>query len=201
MLAHKKYLEDTQMDWQFIGTVVAPIVQAITSLAGVVGLFFVWYQIRITNDWNRANTQHALLSNMPSQELEQSVWSTLEKLPKDEHRRLLPEACPVIFDDIANWVSVKTFLNKHEQLCAAVNAKAVKDRYAYSVHGAKVIDTYLIFENYIEYTRQRCKDHTIYLELEKVATRWGGIAKKEEESIKAEQANLKAKRGAQIFVG
>ena len=127
------------MDWQFIGTVVAPVVQAITSVSGVIGLFLVWHQIRAGNAWNRANTQHALLANLPSLELEERVWSIVERLPRDGHRRLLPEACQFIYEDVHDWVAIKTFLNKHEQLCAAINAKTLDDRYAYDVHGVKIV--------------------------------------------------------------
>jgi hypothetical protein len=187
------------MQWQFLGTIVAPIVQAITSLSGVVGLFLVWQQIRISNVWNRANTQHALLSNLPSLELEERLWKIVESLPQ-ENRRLLPTACTIIYEDVSHWVTIKTFLNKHEQLCAAINTGTIDDRYAYDVHGVKIVDAFLIFEAYIEFIRAKSSDATIYLELEKVATHWSATASMEKEAVKAEQAQMKTRRGAKRIV-
>ncbi|WP_433766750.1 DUF4760 domain-containing protein [Pseudomonas putida] len=189
------------MDAQFWATIVAPIVQAATSIAGVVGLLLVWYQVRITNAWNRATTQHALLSNLPSFELEERVWKILEPLPKDDHWRLKSDACSILYKNITDWVAVKTYLNKHEQLCAAVCANAVNERYAYDVHGAKIVDTFLTFEKYIEYARSQAEDITIYLELEKVATKWSELAQTEKASVNAQQAALKASRGTKDAVG
>lgn len=188
------------MDLHTIATDIAPIVQAITSLAGVLGLFLVWHQIRVTNEWNRANTQHTLLSNLPSKDLEDQVWKLLEPLEKDEHWHLRPNACPMIYDNISDWVAVKTYLNKHEQLCAAINANAVNERYAYDVHGAKIVDVFRTFETYIEYARTRAKDQALYLELEKIASRWELLSKAEEQGIREEQEQLKAMRGAKKAV-
>jgi hypothetical protein len=187
------------MQWQFTGTVVAPIVQAITSLSGVVGLFLVWQQIRISNAWNRANTQHALLSNLPSLELEERLWSIVETLPQED-RRILPSACPTIYGNVGHWVTIKTFLNKHEQLCAAINAGTIDDRYAYAMHGVKIVDAFLIFETYITFIREKSDDDTIYLELEKVATRWSDWAQTEKEAVKQEQKRMKARRGTKPIV-
>lgn len=188
------------MDPQFLATVVAPIVQAATSIAGVVGLFLVWHQIRVTNAWNRATTQHTLLSNLPSLELEERVWKILEPLPKDEHWRLKPDACSILYGNVSDWVVVKTYLNKHEQLCAAVCANAVNERYAYDVHGAKIIDTFFTFERYIEHIRSQARDATIYLELEKVATKWSAWSRAEKAAVEAQQVALKASRGTRSAI-
>ena len=80
------------MHIQFVGAVLAPIIQAASSLAVVVGLFLVRHQIRVTNDWCRANTQHALLSSVPALELEGQLRDLLERYETDEHWRLHPDA-------------------------------------------------------------------------------------------------------------
>lgn len=189
------------MGLEEFATNVAPTIQAVTSIIGMAGIILVWHQIRISNDWNRANTQHVMLSNMPSQELEKELWSLVTRLPTDAECRLTAEAPPIIYSDPISWVCVRTFLNKHEQLCAAINAKTVNDRYAYDVHGARVTDTFRIFESYISYARHVSKDVTIYLELERVATIWSLRAIEEKAAIARELAKLTAARGANSIIG
>ncbi len=178
-----------------IATDIAPIVQAVTSIAGVLGVWFLWRQIKITNVWSRANTQHSLLSNLPTQELEKHVWILFEKLPKNPRGCLHEDAAPTIYNCVDDWVCVKTFLNKFEQLSAAVNAKVVDERYAYDVHGVKVVDAFLKFEAYIYYIRKRRDDFAIYLELEKVATRWDALAKAEQHQVVQLQKEMLNARG------
>jgi hypothetical protein len=184
------------MNIQILGTVVAPLVQAITSLAGVIGLFLLWHQIKETNKWNRINNQHTMLSNLPSQDLTRQIWTLVEKLPRDSHWRLNTESAPIIYNNISDWVCVKIFLNKIEQLCAAINSTAVDAGYAYKVHGATVVDSFLTFETYIQYARQQSEDATLYLELERVATRWSSLAKAEDKKARAELASLLEQRSA-----
>ncbi len=179
-----------------IGTDIAPIVQAVTSFAGVIGLFLVWYQIKATNEWNRANAQHDLLSNLPSWELETRVWQILEPLERDEHWHLNEIACPKIYENISDWVAVKTYLNKHEELCAAIGSNAVSERYAYNMHGAKIADTFGTFENYIAYLRKKSGDSSIYLELEKVATKWKELAHQEQDDVRRKLEQMRDQRGA-----
>lgn len=183
------------MTLDFLASTVAPIVQGIASMVGVAGLLLVWLQIRATNHWNRANTQHMLLTNLPSQELENAVWTLVEELPR-ESKALTDEASEAIYASVNDWTNVKTFLNKFEQLCAAINSNSVDDRYAYSMHGAKIQDAFDTFERYIYFTRERAEDEAIYLELEVVATRWGEVARKEAEFVKAKTDALKATREA-----
>lgn len=188
------------MDLNYWATTVAPLVQSLTSLAAVLGLYLVWYQIKVTNQWNRANTQHQLLSNLPSQELEEHVWNLVESLSRDHNGRLEKSCAATIYAHVENWVAVRTYLNKFEQLCTAVNAKALDNRYAYDMHGAKVIDAFRTFEYYIEYARERARDGTIYLELEMVATDWRTLTESEELKVRAKHEELKRSRSASPVV-
>lgn len=209
------------MTWSQIATEVAPIVQSVAALFGVVGLFLVWRQVKVAarqlelsreqinltveqmrqqNRWNKINTQHMLLSALPSTEAEREMWRIVEKYKDGESWTLPSEACSKLYDDIDAWLIVKNFVNCHERLCAAISANSLADDYAYSVHGAKIIDTHRIFQHYIDYTRKRKGNATIFLELEKVATRWAVRAQKEQDSIERELAQLRARTGTQEFI-
>lgn len=181
-------------------TDIVPIIRSITSFFGVVGVWLVWRQIKLTNTWNRINTQHSLLSNLPSLELESYVWQMYEKLQKTSEGSVVSEESKQIYENIDDWVRLKTFLNKFEQLCAAVNAKAMDERYAYDVHGDKVVNAFFRFENYISFIREEREDSALYLELEKVATRWNKIAKLEQVQIQEQQRKMQTQRGTKIVV-
>ncbi|MBS0467694.1 MAG: DUF4760 domain-containing protein [Proteobacteria bacterium] len=217
------------MDWDFVGTIIAPIVQAFASLIGVVGLVLVWLQIRETKNqlsatreqiklnadqfalsveqmrqqtkWQQINTQHTLLSVLPTQETERALWAVVERYRNPPSWQFPREACSKLYDNIEEWITIKTFVSAFERLCAAINANSLDDDYAYSVHGAKVIDTFSAFEHYIYYIRKRRNDETIYIELEKVATRWAERSKAEQASIREEQAQMQARRGAKRAFG
>ncbi|WP_413664773.1 DUF4760 domain-containing protein [Microbulbifer sp. CNSA002] len=151
---------------------IVPILQLLVSSAGVVGIILLWYQIKSTHQWNKASSQHALLSNLPNQDHEATVWKIVDNLEKSEDGSITENASKEIYSDIDTWTCIRFFLNKFEQLCAAVNANALDDSYAYSVHSAKVTNIFQKFRNYIEFSRIRLNDDEIYIELEVVASRW-----------------------------
>ena len=217
------------MDWNFAGTIVAPIVQAAAATAGVIGLVFVWIQIRETRNqlslardqlklsvdhlaltvdqmkqqtmWNQVHAQHTLLSVLPSADAERELWKVVGKYRAAPSWQFPHDACARLYDEIDDWMTIKGFITCFERLCAAISANSLDDGYAYSVHGARVIDTFNTFEHYINYIRRKRSNATIYLELEKVATRWAQKAKSEQAAIESEQANLHQARCMQKTVG
>ena len=171
---------------------VVPILQLIVSLAGVGGLVLLWYQIKSTHLWNKANSQHQLLSNLPTREDEAFVWNLLEPLAKDEWGSVTEESAKEIYSSIDSWVRVKAFLNCFEQLCAAINAKTIDENYAYSVHSARITDIYYKFKNYIHYIRTVSDDDEIYIEMQKVASRWHERYRATKETRENQLKELKA---------
>lgn len=174
---------------------VIPMVQSFISLIGIVGLFLVWYQIKMTNAWNKVNTQHSLLGDLPTEEQERRFAEIYRKY-KQSDDAISIQAAEEIYKILDEDTCIKYVLNKFEQLCAAINANTIDENYAYAVHAAKITAKFTLFENYVNYMRKINKDDEIYLELEKVATRWGARYKLEEMKRNNELLQLKAKRGA-----
>ena len=139
---------------------VVPILQFAASFLGIVGLGLVWHQIRLTNSWNRVNTQHALLSIMADENLEKRFWIVHDKYTKNSSGVLTEQTAEEIYSNIEDWTCVKTFLNKHEYFCAAVEASTIEDNYAYSVHAPRVILAFLKFE---EIGRASCRERVYVL--------------------------------------
>ncbi|WP_299871700.1 DUF4760 domain-containing protein [uncultured Cocleimonas sp.] len=183
---------------------IVPILQLLVSFVGVVGLVLLWYQIRLTHQWNKANSQHALLSNLPDEDHEKRFWKIIEDLDVEENGALTKESADKIYSNSDHWVCVKQFLNKFEQLCAAVNAQTIDDNYAYSVHSARITDTYHKFKNYIIYSREKAEDDEIYIELEVVASRWHerylNTKEHREQKLAAAQESLNKEKGTKAIV-
>lgn len=153
-------------------TDVVPILQLAVSLFGVVTIVLLWHQIRLTNLWNKVNTQHNLLFDLPSEDLEKRFICEFEALEKNDDGSITESAASDIFSDIEKRVCVKTFLNKYEHICAAINSETIDDTYAYSVHSDRVNSAFFKMHNFIYLARAEANDVEIYIELQKVATRW-----------------------------
>lgn len=174
---------------------VVPILTMLISLAGMIGLYLVWCQIKQTNSWNKINTQHTLLSDLPTEEQEKRFLEIYRGY-KSSSDVTSKENAAEIYNDLDKHVCIKTVLNKYEHLCAAINAKTIDDDYAYSVHSARVIGIFKAFEQYIVLLRDKDKDLDIYLELEKVATLWLIRYHEEENKRQAQIQQFQAARGA-----
>ncbi|MGE3488293.1 MAG: DUF4760 domain-containing protein [Nitrospira sp.] len=206
------------MNWTHLATVASPIVQAIASLFGVLGVFLVWRQVReaarqveLTRDqvnlsveqmrqqnvWNKIQTQHTLLSILPTPEVEREMLRVVQKYREKTSWQFPQIACEALYTDLDDWLIAKSYISAYERWCAAISANLVDEDYAYSVHGVKIIDAHRMFKHYIDFIRTKSNDTTLYLELQKVATRWADRAKREKVSIEAEQARLRENTGMQ----
>ena len=152
--------------------VVAQVVSAIATCFGSLGVVLLWQQIKETNKWNCVNTQHALVTLSLSYESERLVFETLERYGVGPTLTVPAGKYKEIRNKIGDWAVLRTFLNIHEQLCAAVNTQTLDEEYAYRVHNARVIFAYESLLNFIQEVRKERKNDTVYRELEDVAKRW-----------------------------
>jgi len=210
------------MDWTYLATVASPIVQAIAAFFGVLGVFLVWRQVREAarqveltreqvnlsveqmrqqNVWNKIQTQHMLLSILPTPDVEREMLQVVQKYREKPSWQFPQNACERLYADLNDWLIAKSYISAYERWCAAISANSVDEDYAYSVHGAKIVDAHRMFEHYIDFIRRKSNDFTLYIELQKVATRWADRAKREKASIEAEQARLRENTGMQRTIG
>lgn len=54
------------------------LIQLIISCLVVASIILLWDQIRLTNIWNKANTQHLFLADLPSEDLERRFLNIYE---------------------------------------------------------------------------------------------------------------------------
>lgn len=179
---------------------IVPIVQLVLSSTAVGGLLLVWYQIRLTNTWNKANSQHMMLSDLPNEDQEMRFWSAYTKYAKSMNSPITNDQSQSVYLCNEDWMCFKTFLNKHEYLCVAINAKAIDEDYAFAMHSARVVHIFNKLEAYIKFTREKYDDSEIYLDLEKVATRWFARTIATEQLNKETIHRLQQQRGTKAIL-
>jgi len=193
---------------------VVPVIQLIISIVGVTSIVLAWYQFRLSHKWNKLNAQHKMLANWPALELETSVWEIYQRIKCQNGNIPIMTAKNMCEDNTKELVEIKTFLNKFEHICAAINVRSFDEDYAFSVHSARITNVYTRFSGFIQGAREFFNDSEIYIEIEKTAVKW--MIKKEENETQykkeAEALNKKvvelerikrealAKKGAQAKV-
>jgi len=88
-------------------------------------------------------------------------------------------------------VTAKTFLNKYEHFCSAINVRAIDEEHAYSLHAGRVIYVYSVFNESIAVACERRPSNSPYFELQTVATRWGERRSKQEKVLEQRINRLK----------
>ena len=117
-------------------TNVVPVINMVIAGLGLLSLLGLFWQIRETRLWNKINTQHNLVDNLPTQDLERQVYVALAKFQIPRDGTISEAAATALYDDIESFLAVKTFLNKFEVMCAAINLGSIDADYAYAVHSA-----------------------------------------------------------------
>jgi len=158
-------LSDFSMD-------VAPVVQLGVATLGLLGLVFVWYQVRQAAKWNRLRSDYNFLDIEAFLRLSMNVFDTLEEIGISVDGPLSCDDAETILQDRNASLAVKALLNDLENLCAAVRAKCVDRNLAFRIHSSNVITVYDNFRVLIDRIRNEYKDPDLLVELESVALKW-----------------------------
>jgi hypothetical protein len=121
---------------------VVPVLQLGIAALGLVSLVLVWLQIRQATKWNRFKAHHDLLGYVPDEQLDKEVLRVISTLGVGRDQGLPRPLASQLYDDIDAFVTVKTFINKYEHFCSAINVRAVDEEHAYSLHAGRVINVF-----------------------------------------------------------
>jgi Domain of unknown function (DUF4760) len=163
---------------------IIPILQLIVSALGLTSLFLIWHQIKLATQWNKFKAHHDLLSYLPDEHLEMAALKALEA---EGCERDVPVSRPLadrLYENATAFVTIKTFLNKYEHFCSAINVRAVDEEHAYSIHAGRVLFVFQLYREFINVARERRKSNSPYYELQTVAVRWGQRRTKQESELK-----------------
>jgi len=150
-------------------TNVVPILQLIVSGLGLTSLFLIWHQIKLATQWNKFKAHHDLLGYLPDEHLELSALKALEGVGCERDVPMPRTLAARLYEDMSTFVIVKTFLNKYEHFCSAINVRAIDEEHAYSIHAGRVVFVFQTYKEFIDVARERRKSNSPYYELQSVA--------------------------------
>lgn len=149
-----------------------PIIQTFFGLIGSGSLVVVWISLKQTAKFNKVNTQHSLLSDLPSPELDKQFHAILEEVGLGLQDPITEDLVEDLLTDIEKYIIIKNYINKYEHICAAINLGFVDDEYAYRVHSARILWINSKFSTLIKKVREVNKDNDVWVEIERTAKKW-----------------------------
>jgi hypothetical protein len=134
-------------------TDIAPAVQAITSVLGLLSLVLVWWQIRKTNAWNRVSATFALMELERFESLEKAAIEACRKIKIKIPSELTNAHAKKIRSDAAAYHAVKPFIMFIDKICVSVQAGfSDKDLVSFT-YGPIIRGYYTVFRMYIAAAR------------------------------------------------
>lgn len=147
---------------------------------GLLSLFFMYQQGATTARWNKSLSYHQLFNDLTTPSQVEEIWAVAHRRNFEEQFRSMQPMLDASVRDLLQTEEqaskdnrvVKSYLDRFESLCGAVNCGLVYNDYAYSLEATRVIRVYTVFEPLITSMRALNKYSRCYLELERLATEW-----------------------------
>lgn len=149
-----------------------PVIQISLGLLGLISLVFMWLSLKRTAKFNKVSTQHSLLSDLPSPELDEEFHRILREARLQLQDPISKDIVKYLLDDVHKYVIVKNYINKYEHICAAINLGFIDEEYAYRVHSARILWINSKFAALISKVRELNEDNDIWAEIEKRSMKW-----------------------------
>lgn len=149
-----------------------PVIQISIGLFGLASLIFMWLSLKSTAKFNKVSTQHSLLSDLPSPELDEEFHRILREAGLQLQNPITDNVVEDLLDDVHKYVIVKNYINKYEHICAAINLGFIDEEYAYRVHSARILWINNKFAVLISKVREVNEDNDIWAEIEKTSKKW-----------------------------
>ena len=152
----------------------ASLIQAGAALLGVVGLGFVYWQIRLTKEVAIHEMTFGILTSERRLSLRGSYLDLLEAA-----LALTPEDSPVTDETMACVLTnremsgaLAQYLGDCENICAFVNMRYVDEEAVRVVLQSQLVRVFLKWEPFIEYLREKQDQRSLYCELQSAVERW-----------------------------
>lgn len=154
----------------------ARIVELGLLALGLLSLFLIAEQTRLTAKWNKLLSYHQFFGELITSEMVSDLRKVAETCGFSEEMRQLKPIhsasleCIVNSDEHMNTISA--YLDEFEEFCAAVHAGVADHEYAYTLEATRVIRAWVVFEPFITRRRATVRYSRCYLELERLGGAW-----------------------------
>jgi hypothetical protein len=132
---------------------IAPPIQAITSILGLFSLILLWWQIRKTNDWNRASATFGLMDLDRFDTLEQTAIRGCEAIGIKIPIELTEDDAKKLRSNHAAYHAVKPFIMFIERICVSVHTGFTDRDVVSFTYGPIIRGYYGVFRAYIAEAR------------------------------------------------
>lgn len=164
---------------------------------GLASIVLLWRQGRDAAQWRRLLTYHEFFDDLPDPAAREAMIWTLNSVKASG--ALMGMGAPLtkvqvllLNCTVEKHQSIKRYLDGFEQLCGAVNCRVIDEEYTRDLEGARVVRIWRIFEPFI---RQEQKANArIYVEFEKVASRWEKLRVEEDQAHADEELKAQARK-------
>jgi hypothetical protein len=152
-----------------LATVVAPIVQSVTSIIGLLAIFFLWLQISQTNNWNKLSAAFSFPDLSKFHEIEQKAIFETQKLKINITNVIsISDAEKIRKNDEAN-LACSALLRHFELLCLAYRNNYVNKEIVINTTCSLIVGYFNNFKNYISVVRTETNNPSAFKIWQKIA--------------------------------
>lgn len=190
-------------------------VPVISLVVAVVGLFFIWKQIKAATQsiqltsasleqasealkhssrWNKINSTYNFFDLERNSRIEEELYKAGKRLGIKFDKELSSEELKKLTADDICFLKAKEFLNDFESYCAAYQIGALDKELAYQMLGTRIAKEFRVFYPLVEHLRNRFNDLGILIEFQNTANEWNARLEEESEKIKSVINNFGVKK-------
>jgi len=157
----------------WLATDVSPIVQAVAAVAGLMGLWFVYLQIRDSRTsaeaqhrWAKKEAAYALIDGVAFVALEKAAREECQKLGIKFPSALTREQAKNIRTAYDAYFAVKAVMVTLEKVALAYNQEYSEQAVIERTYGPSLVGYWHCLEEYVAELREQNAPHVVFLELE-----------------------------------
>jgi len=169
---------------------IAPTVQAITSVLGLLSLVLLWWQIRKTNDWNRVSATFGLMDLDRFESLEQTAIKRCEAINIKIPSELTEDEAKKIRSDHTAYHAVKPFIMFIDRICVSVHTGFSDREVVTFTYGPLIRGYYAVFRTYIAAARTDGNAPEAFRDFEQLALSLNADYKKYRTKLQARELKL-----------
>lgn len=165
---------------------VLPIINSIIAIIGLASVILLYRQMQFNYKWNK-RMSHFTIQTWQHDELENEVVRNIQRLGIKMALRISKltdkEVLKIINDEPA-YLSLMSFLDRIEYYCTAINCGLIDFKFAYNMYGVKYVQLFKVYAPFILRIRSKHQENTIYIEFDKIASKFEAQMRKEAEESK-----------------
>lgn len=162
----------------WLETWLQPIATSVAAIAAVfllLQILLLKRQIQLSTKWNKLSITFTCFSIDRFVERERRADDALNSINIDILHRDTPldnNEIKLIWENRKVFRQIKDYLNLIEEFAAAVLVGALDPDCAYAILNHRINTVATVYQPFIDYAREKLENNKIYIEFEKLSTKW-----------------------------